>query len=77
MKNSQHKKNWFSKVRRTGKPPKIIVTEDEMENGTTQRVNYRLVYQEDQTEVLKQLNIAKTMKKLAEHNYNSLRSLLT
>lgn len=52
-----------------------------MENGTTQNiekgVNYRLVYQKDQTEVLKQLDIAKTMKKLAEHNYNSLDTLLT
>lgn len=38
-----------------------------MENENTQNiekgVNYRLVQQEDQTEVLKQLNIAKTMKK--------------
>lgn len=38
-----------------------------MENENTQNiekeVNYRLVYQEDQTELLKQLNIAKTMKK--------------
>lgn len=38
-----------------------------MENGTTQNiekgVNYRLVYQEDQAEALKQMNIAKTMKK--------------